>query len=157
MQAHDLADLRADRQRGIERGHRVLQHHGDLLAAHAPHLRRALLQQILSVEQHASADDLSGRLRNEAHQRQARHRLPGSRLAHEGQRLTGAQREADAVHRLRDAPAGEEVRLEVFDDQQGWGHLPFSLTSSYGAENAYPAMTPMPDSSTLGPTPFKPG
>src|SRR5215510_11861025 len=34
------------------------------------------------------------------------------------------------------------------------GYRLLSFTSSYGAENAYPAMIPMPDSSTFGPSPL---
>jgi hypothetical protein len=33
-------------------------------------------------------------------------------------------------------------------------HFGRSFTSSYGAENAYPAMSPSPDSSTRRPTPL---
>src|SRR5262249_41668367 len=36
------------------------------------------------------------------------------------------------------------------------GYRLLSFTSSYGAENAYPAMIPMPDSSTFGPSPLRP-
>jgi hypothetical protein len=35
-------------------------------------------------------------------------------------------------------------------------HLPLSFTSPYGAENARPAMSPSPASSTRGPTPVSP-
>jgi hypothetical protein len=138
VQAHDLAELGADRQPGIERGHGVLQDHGDLLAPHAPHLRGRLLEQVLTVEQHPAADDASGRLGDQPHQRQAGDRLTGARFADEGQRLAGVQGEAHAVHGLRDAAAGEEVGLEVVDLQQWrrgsamFGHSSTCSSSGHG-------------------------
>ena len=133
MEPHHLAHLRADRQRGVQRRHRILQHHGDLLAAHAAHLGPGLAQQIVALEEHAAADDPSGRLGDQTDQGEARHRLSRSRFADERQRLAGVEREADAIHGLRDPATGEKIRLQIVDDQERRGlghHLALSFTSS---------------------------
>ena len=38
MHLEDFADLPLDRVQRIERGHRLLEHHGDVVAAHRAHL-----------------------------------------------------------------------------------------------------------------------
>ena len=60
MQPQRLGDLVADRQHRIERGHRLLKDHRDLVAANVPHLGFFELHQILSLEGDDTADDLSG-------------------------------------------------------------------------------------------------
>ena len=47
-----LRHLVADGEQRVQRGHRVLQDHGDALAAHAAHLGVGFLQQVLALEQH---------------------------------------------------------------------------------------------------------
>ena len=47
-----LRHLVADREQRVQRGHRVLQDHGDALAAHAAHLGVGFLQQVLALEHH---------------------------------------------------------------------------------------------------------
>ena len=51
VQRQDLADLPLDRVQRVERGHRLLEHHGDLVAAHGAQLRLAAPEQILPLEQ----------------------------------------------------------------------------------------------------------
>ena len=38
MDLQDFADLPLDRVERVERGHRLLEHHGDVVAAHPPHV-----------------------------------------------------------------------------------------------------------------------
>ena len=59
------------------------------------------------------ADDLGRRLRDEAHDRERGHGLPAAGLAHDAERLALLDGEGDAVDRLDDALAREEVGLEV--------------------------------------------
>ena len=50
VQQQDLADLLLDGVQRIERGHRLLEHDGDLVAAHSLHLAFRELQKIAAVE-----------------------------------------------------------------------------------------------------------
>ena len=50
MQLQRFGDLGADGQHRIQRGHRVLENHGDFRAAHQPHLFVRELQQVTPLE-----------------------------------------------------------------------------------------------------------
>ena len=54
MQLQDLADLPLDRVQRVERGHRLLEHHGDVVAAHRAHLVLVGRDQVLALEQDAA-------------------------------------------------------------------------------------------------------
>ena len=69
MGGHRLDDLRADRERRVEAGHRLLEDHRDAPSAHVAHRRRAQFQKILAVEDDGTAGD-PARRRNEAHDRE---------------------------------------------------------------------------------------
>ena len=92
--AEHLDDLRADRMERIQRGHRLLEDHRDLAAAHRAHLRLAERAQVDAVE-----DDASRRARavDEAEDRERRDRLARPGFADERELLAGADRERDAV------------------------------------------------------------
>src|SRR5205085_11243134 len=87
---------------------RVLEDHRDVLAANVaqPFLRKR--QQILAL-----VDDLAGDLRaiavQQAHDREVRHALPGSRLADDPERLAAFERERDLADRLHDAVGRREA------------------------------------------------
>ena len=75
-------------------------------------------------------DDLRGRLRDQAHDRERGHRLAAAGLADDPERLALLDREADAVDGAHDALAGEEVGAEVVDFEQGHGYVSFVRGSS---------------------------
>ena len=58
MQLDDLADLPLDRVQRIERGHRFLEHHGDVVAAHLPQVALIGAEQLRAAEA-----DRAGRMR----------------------------------------------------------------------------------------------
>ena len=116
-----LRDLRPDLQGRVQRGHRVLEDHRDLVAADVLHLAFRKLRQVLAVEEHLAAHDPRRRLRDEAHDRERSDRLPATGLADNAERLPLLQREADAVDRLHDALTREEVGLEVVDLENSHG------------------------------------
>ena len=95
-----LGHLVADGEQRVERGHRVLQDHGDALAAHAAHLGVGFLEQVLALEQHPAAGDAGGR-RQEAQDGERQRALAGAGLADDAQRLAGV--DATATHRRRRA------------------------------------------------------
>ena len=113
-----LADLSTDGQHGVQRGHRVLEDHGDVVAAHLAHVVLLELEQVAAVEHHLAADDPAGRLRNQPHQRQRADALAATRLADQAERLALVQRERDAVDGLDHPVLGEELRPKVLNLQQ---------------------------------------
>ena len=113
MQAEALADLLADLIDRVERRHRVLEDHGDVVAAHVTHLLLAHVEQGMSTIQDLAAMDLSRRHGDKAHDGHGRHGLTRTGLANDAERLAAVERIAHAVYRVNDAVLGVEVHLEV--------------------------------------------
>ena len=98
---------------GIERRHRVLQHHRNAVAANLFHLFLVQRQHIVVVEQHFAPDDVARRRGNQPHYGQRGNRLAGAGLAHDAQRFAAPQLKAHAVHRFHHAPARHEIGAKV--------------------------------------------
>ncbi len=95
VQGHDLGDLGADPHERVERGHGLLEDHGQLIAAQAldPSLRYA--DQVALVERGPSGGgDAFG---EQAHERQRGQRLARSGLADQADPLAGRDGEGDLV------------------------------------------------------------
>ena len=80
VQDQRLGDLLADGHHRIERRHRLLEDHRDLVAAHAAHLFFADLQEVAAAELDRARDDAARRIGDEPHQRQRRHALAAARI-----------------------------------------------------------------------------
>ena len=108
VQVNDLGDLLADCIHRVERGHWILKDHGDLLAAHLPHLLFAVLEQILSLEQDRSRRNFSGRLRDQVQQTHRDRGFSGPRLADQPEHLALLDLKAYTVYRVTgaDLPVG---------------------------------------------------
>ena len=113
-----LDELLLDAQVGIERRHRVLKDHRDALAADGAELLLRARQQIDAVEQRTATFDASRRLRDEAHERVARHRFTRAALADDSERLAFLHRERNVLHRAHNAVARVEAGSEVLDVEQ---------------------------------------
>ncbi|KAH0444816.1 hypothetical protein KCU90_g743, partial [Aureobasidium melanogenum] len=98
MLAQGLDDLRADRQHGIERRHRLLEDHRNLLPANLPNLARRQIEQLTTVE--AQAPRHTPRRRHKTHQRKRRRRFAATRFADQCQRLAVRDVETQAAHRF---------------------------------------------------------
>ena len=61
MQAQRFGNLFADGENGIERRHRILKDHGDVVAAHLAHLGVGKFEQIFAVEKYLAVDNFSRR------------------------------------------------------------------------------------------------
>ena len=82
VQAQHLADLEADREHRIERGHRLLEDHGDVLAAQRAARGDRQLQQLAPLEAHARIRIHERRVRRQqAHHRQRADRLAAARFS----------------------------------------------------------------------------
>ena len=115
MQQQDLADLLFDGVQRIERRHRLLEHDGDVVAAHAPHVALGERQQIAALESDRAGGMLRRRIGQELEDRQRRHRFAGAGFADQRHGLALADVERDAVDRQRLAPAGAEGDGKIAD------------------------------------------
>ena len=114
MQADRLRDLLADSQNRIERGHRVLKDHRDLVAANPAHLGFALLRQAFAVECDSVGGD-GGGTRQQSHDRKRGDRLSGTGFADDSERLAGVKRERESVDGGNGAVFGSEDGTKIAD------------------------------------------
>ena len=114
MQKDHLADLVAHGFHRVQRGHRVLEDHGDFLAADRPHLLIAQLEEVLSLEKHLAAQHLCRRVRQNPKDAQRRRGLARAGLTHEAQRFAFAHMQVKTVHRVDTAAAGAVFHGEAF-------------------------------------------
>ena len=122
VQFQDLADLPLDGVERIERGHRLLEHHGDVVAAHLAHLVLVGGDQVLALEQDAAGRVMRGRVGQELEDREGGDGLAGAGFAHQRHRLARHDVEGDAVHRQHVASALAEGDGKVLNGEEGFGH-----------------------------------
>ena len=116
-----LLDLPADRVDRVQRGHRVLKDHRDLLAAHLPHRVAGKRHQVAAlVEDLALVHDV--RVGDQPHHRHHRHALSRPRLADDPDDLALRNRERDPVDGVHDPVFRAERDLQVADLEQRLGH-----------------------------------
>jgi hypothetical protein len=130
MDLRRLGQLAAHREHGVERGHRLLEDHADLAAAHPPHLVFGELEKVATLEENLAVQDAAGGRRHEAHDAERTHRLAAARLPHEGNRLPRLDVPRHSVDRAHHAARSRELRLEVFDIEEEVStllHCPGSL------------------------------
>ncbi len=113
-----LGDLPADRQHRVERGHRLLEHHADLAAAHLAHLVVGKLHQVAAVEHNLARDDAPRRARDQPQDGQRADRFARAALADDGDCFSRIDRIGDAVDRAHDPGAGAKLGTQVADFQE---------------------------------------
>src|SRR5262249_868983 len=84
------------RERRVERGHRLLEDHGDAGPADAPQLRRTTRQEVGALEEDLSADDAPGRGGDQPQHGQGGHALARAALPHQPHGLARPDVEIDA-------------------------------------------------------------
>ncbi|MCY1431482.1 hypothetical protein D9M71_474520 [compost metagenome] len=94
--AQHFLDLKAHRVAGVERGHRVLEDHGQVLADHLATLARAELEHVLAIETEGVGGDDAGGV-DQAHQRHHGHRLAGAGFADDGQHFAFVHSQVQAI------------------------------------------------------------
>ena len=109
MQAQRLGNLHAHGKGRVERSHGILQNHGDLCPAQLAHLLGTLVQQIFAVKENFSADNAAARLRHQAHNGQAGHRLARAGLADNPQGFAPLHGKAGAIDGFHHATPGVYV------------------------------------------------
>ncbi len=111
----NLRHLVTDRVDRVQRGHGLLENHGDLIAPDAPHPGFCELEQVFLLEQYFAAGYPAGRGRYEPHDGGSRDALSAAGFSHEAQGLSRRDLEAHVVHRLENGAPDLELDLEVFD------------------------------------------
>jgi hypothetical protein len=111
MKLHRLADLSADGEHRIERRHRLLENHRDVVAADRAHLRFVEPEQIAApIELDRTADDPAGRIGNEPHHGKRRHTLAAAGFTDDPHCVARTQRKREVVDCFDDPEPGKEVR-----------------------------------------------
>ena len=116
-------NLLADRIGRIERGHRLLEDHGEAIAAQIAQLAIGQRQQIDAVEANG-AGNLRRILRQQAHNGERGDALAATGFADDAERCATCEIEFDGVDGVRYSPAvAVERDLQVGDfDKRGRGH-----------------------------------
>ena len=114
----DRDDLRADLHHRVEAGRGLLEDHPDAPAADAPHRGLGQREEILAIEAHVAVGDAPV-VGQQPHQRECRHALAATRLAHEREGLAPLDRERQPVEGLHQADLGVERHLQVVGLQHG--------------------------------------
>ena len=113
-----FGDLVADLQDRIERRHRLLKDHGDIVAADGAHLGFAEGHEVAAEQPDAAADDFPRGPRNEPHDRQGRDALAATGFADDAEHLAGMHRIGDVVDGAHDPVAIVEIGSQIVDLQQ---------------------------------------
>ena len=100
MLQHHFHDLHADGEHRVQRSHRLLKDHADLVAANLPHLFPRQLQQIPPFIKDGAANDLARRIRYQPQDAQRRDALSRAGLADQAHDFAWHDVEADAVNSL---------------------------------------------------------
>ena len=117
MRGHRLDQLPGDAQHRVQRGHRVLEDHGDVAAAHLADRVLVQVRQVAAAEGDRAADD-AGRLVEQAHDRLGADALARAGFADDAERLARVKVEADAVDGAHRAGIGQEPGAQVAHLQQ---------------------------------------
>ena len=115
--ADRLGDLPADRVDRVQRRHRVLEDHRDLLAAHAAHLALRQRHQVAAAVVDRALEERVA-LRHQPHHAHHRDALARAGLADDPEHLVGPERERDAVDGGDVAAVGAEGHAQVADVEQ---------------------------------------
>jgi hypothetical protein len=128
VQDQHLVDLPLDRVQRVERGHGLLEDHGDAVAAHLQELAGRGADQLAALEADRAGRMPGHRIGQQLQHRERRHRLARARFADQRHGLAAGDLEAHALHRLDRVDAGAEGNREVADLKQGLVHgvMPFA-------------------------------
>ena len=107
VQQQGLADLLTNANHWVQRRHRLLKNHGDLVTADGTPLRLRLAKQ-LPLRKMGLARHRGGG-RQKTHQRQRSGRLAATALPHQAQSLAGSNGVGDVVHGTQDTLVGLET------------------------------------------------
>jgi hypothetical protein len=96
MDGKGLADLQADLEERIERGHRLLEDHGNVAAAHLPHRLIIEVEEAAAIE-HDASTRMAGAARQQPHDGEGGHGFAGAGFADDGDGFPGFDAEAQPI------------------------------------------------------------
>ena len=114
-----FAHLLLDRVQRIERGHRLLEDHRDLVAPDVAERARIEGQEVHAVEADAARRVRRGGVGQEPQDRQRRHRLARARFADERHGLGLADIEGHIADGVGDGISAAEIDRQILDRYQG--------------------------------------
>ena len=126
----DVDRLGRDREHRVERGHRVLKDHRDAIAAQAPQLALAELQDVAAVESDLAAADL-GIVREQPHHGGDQRGLAAAALPDQPDDLAARHGEIDMPQRMHPPARREEIDREVAHLEQ---HVHGSISPAAGED-----------------------
>ena len=116
VNAQHLLDLVANRQHGVERGHRLLEDHRHAVASQGAQALGRSGEQILTFQPDRSRHGLQ-HFRQQSHHRECRNRLSRAGLADHADDLPPADAERDVLDRMRPVAAARQRDGEARDLQ----------------------------------------
>src|SRR5690606_14756374 len=128
VQDQHFADLVANGVDRVERGHRLLEDHGDLLAAHTAHRLLGSLKQVLAGKADAAGLEFSAHDIGKPHDGQRGHGLAGAAFADDRHGSAGRDGKGQVFH----DPIVAETDGQALDGEQGRGggvHVGHALAS----------------------------
>ena len=111
MQAEYFAQLMTNGEHRVQAGHRILEDHGDLIAADFAHFLHGKRQNILSLEVDLALQ--TGFV--QPHDRHGCLGLTAAGLAHDAQGFTGVNIKSDAIQDLSRTIIAVKVQFQVLD------------------------------------------
>ena len=114
VQEDHLTDLISHGLHRIQRGHRILEDHGNLFAADGTHLAFAQREEVPALEIHLAAQHLGRRVRQDPEDTQRRRGLARTGFTHKAQRFALAHLQVKIIDRVDAAAAGAVFHREVF-------------------------------------------
>jgi len=115
MMREGLGDLPANCQDRVQRGHRLLEDHADVAAAHLADLLLGQPPQVAAREHDLPLGDPSWRIRDQTEDRQRPGSLARPAFTDDRHRFAGFDGVGDAVDRRHDAGPGAKLGVQVSD------------------------------------------
>ncbi len=133
-----LVDLLAHRVQRVERGHGLLEDHGDTVATDLAHGFFVRLDQVLPVEMNLSLGVAGQRVGQQAQDGMCGDRLARAAFAHQRQGFALADVEGHALYHALDLIAGDELDGKVADLDQVLANRNFGHLISLGRRHRAP-------------------
>ena len=118
VQPQRFAELLLDRVKRVERGHRLLENHGDAVAAYRAHRRSGGMEQFLAVQPDTAAGVRGGGVGQQLQDAERGDRLAGAGFADQSDGLAAIDRQGQALDGVHGAALSAEIDRQVLYVQQ---------------------------------------
>ena len=118
MELQGLTELPVQREHRVQGRHRLLKDHRHFRAPNTAHIVHVNLQDVLALKEEFSTHNFSGRVGDQAHQRQGAHALAAAAFTHKAKGFSLLNLVRNPVNRLNYTFKGVEIGSKVFDFQK---------------------------------------